>query len=170
MNAITKIGFLVVGGFVVFKVAKAVSAVMVASGMAIKIIPETTTNTEGVKIKTNIVISNPTDSSMILSSPFVQLFHKTENLSQNQVSSKEFEILPFSTTKVPIELKLTWQQIKDLLSTVNVSFPSSYTNFDKIVWLYDNYKYIINKMKLEIKYSTYANGINYEDSQILEIK
>ncbi len=170
MNIITKIGFFAVGGFVVFKVAKAVSAAMVASGMAIRISPETKVDTQGVKIKTNIIISNPTDSSMVLSSPFVQLFHRTESLSQNQVSSKEFEIRPFSTTKVPVNLELSWQQIKDLLSTVNVSFPSSYTNFDKVMWLYENYKDIINKMKLEIKYSTYANGINYEDSQILEIK
>ncbi len=169
MNIFTKIGFLTVSGFIAYKVAKAVSAAMVASGMAINVSPETTANMQGVKIKTNIIISNPTDSSMVLTSPFVQLFHRTENLSQNQVSSKEFEISPFSTTKVPVELELSWQQIKDLLSTINISFPSSYSNLRKILWLYEHYKTIINKMKLEIKYSTYANGINFQDSQILEI-
>jgi len=170
VNVLTKIGFIAIGGFVAYKVAKAVSAAIVASGMAIKVSPETKVDMQGVKIKTNIIISNPTDSSMILTSPFVQLFHRTESLSQNQVSSKEFEILPFSTTELPVKLELTWQQIKDLLTTINVSFPNSYSNFGKILWLYENYKDIINKMKLEIKYSTYANGINYQDSQILEIK
>lgn len=169
MNIFAKIGFLTVGGFIAYKVANAVSAAMVANGMAINVSPETTANMQGVKIKTNIIISNPTDSSMVLTSPFVQLFHRTENLSQNQVSSKEFEISPFSTTKVPVELELSWQQIKDLLSTINISFPSSYSNLRKILWLYEHYKTIINKMKLEIKYSTYANGINFQDSQILEI-
>jgi len=170
VNILTKIGFIAIGGFAAYKVAKAISAAMVASGMAIKVSPETKVDMQGVKIKTNIIISNPTDSSMILTSPFVQLLHKTESLSSNEATSKEFEIRPFSTTRIPVKLELTWQQVKDLLSTVNVSFPSSYGNFDKVMWLYENYKDIINKMKLEIKYSTYANGINYEDSQILEIK
>jgi len=164
-----KIGFLIFGGFVSYKAAKLISAAMVALGMSIEIIPETKGDMQGVQLTTNIDISNPTDSSMILTSPFVQLFHKDENLVSNDVSNKKFEIKPFTKTRLPVVLKLSWQQIQELLSTININFPSSYTNFQKIMWMYNNYKLIINKLGLVANYSTYANGVNVKGTQKIKI-
>ncbi len=169
MNTALKIGLLAAGSFLSLKIAKVVSAAMVAMGMAIKINPETKVDMQGVQLTTNIDISNPTDSSMILTSPFVQLFHKDENLVSNEVSSKQFEIKPFSQTRLPIVLKLSWSQIQGLLDSININFPTTYTNLQKAMWMYDNYKLIINKLGLNVKYSTYANGISYKDSQTIKI-
>ncbi len=169
MNTALKIGLLVVGGFASYKITKVVSAAMVAMGMAIKVNPETKVDMQGIQLTTNIDISNSTDSSMVLTSPFVQLFHKDENLISNEVSSKEFEIKPFSKTRLPIVLKLSWQQVQSLLESVNISFPNNYTSFQKIMWMYNNYKQLINKLGLKVNYSTYANGINYKDSQTIKI-
>ena len=169
MSSIVKIGLLLAGAYASYKVTKMVSAGMVAMGMIIKITPETEVDIQGLTLITNIDISNPTDSSMILSSPLVQLFHKGENIASNEVSNKEFHIKAFSKTRLPIVLKLSWEQIKDLLISINFSFPESYSNFKKILWIYRNYAQLINKLGLVVKYSTYANGINYKDSQTIEI-
>lgn len=169
MNTALKIGLAIGGIFLTYKVGKVVSAAMVAMGMAIEINPETKVDMTGILLTTNIDISNPTDSSMLLSSPFVQLFHDKVNLANNKVSSKQFEIKPFTKTRLPIKLKLTWEQIKDLLDTIDVNFPSSYTNFQRIMWMYNNYKQVLNKLGLVVRYSTYANGINYKDEQTIKI-
>ncbi len=169
MKTALKIGFLVITGFVSYKAAKLVSAAMVALGMSIEIIPETKVDMEGVQLTTNIDISNPTDSSMILTSPFVQLFHRDKNLVSNDVSNKKFEIKPFTKTRLPVVLKLSWQQILELLDTINIIFPSSYTNIQKVLWMYNNYKLIINKLGLVVNYSTYTGGVNYKDSKKIKI-
>jgi len=169
LNTALKIGLAIGGVFLTYKVGKVVSAAMVAMGMAIEINPETKVDMSGVQLTTNIDISNPTDNSMILTSPFVQLFHNNVSLVNNKVSSKKFEIKPFSKTRLPIKLQLTWSQIKDLLDSIDVNFPSSYSNIQRIMWMYNNYKEVINKLGLVVKYSTYANGINYKDSQVISI-
>ncbi len=169
MNTAVKIGIIALGGFVAYKVVKVVSAAMVAMGMAIKINPETKVSMKGVQITTNIDISNPTDSSMELTSPFVQLFHSGENIVNNEVSNKKFKIEPFSKTRLPIILDLTWEQIANLLEDIQVKFPKSYNNFQKAMWMYENYKQVINKLGLVVKYSTYANGVNVNDSQKITI-
>ncbi len=169
MKTALKIGFLIVGVFASYKVSKVVSATMVAMGMVIKISLETKVSMQGVQLTTNIDISNPTESSMILTSPFVQLFHKGENLVSNEVSSKKFEIKPFTKTRLPIVLNLSWQQIQGLLDSVNISFPNNYSSIQKVLWMYNNYKQIINKLGLKVNYSTYANGINHKGSQTIKI-
>ena len=169
MNTALKIGLAIGGIFITYKVGKVVSAAMVAMGMAIEINPETKVDMNGVQLTTNIDISNPTDSSMILTSPFVQLFHDKVNLASNKVSSKQFEIKPFTKTRLPIKLSLTWEQISDLLETINFTFPDEYSKFRRILWMYNNYKQVLNKLGLVVKYSTYANGISYKDEQTIKI-
>jgi len=169
LNAAIKIGILVVGGLVSYKITKVISAAMVAMGMAIEINPQTKVDMQGVQLTTNIDISNPTDSSMVLTSPFVQLLYKDETLTSNEVSSKKFEIKPFTKTRMPIVLKLSWQQVQELLDNVHINFPVNYTNVQKIMWMYNNYEQLINKLGLVVNYSTYANGINYTDLQKINI-
>ncbi len=169
MESIVKIGLLIVGGLVSYKITKVVSAAMVAMGMVIEVNPDTKVDMQGIQLTTNIDISNPTESSMVLTSPFVQLFHKEEKLVSNEVSSEKFEIKPFSKTRLPIVLKLSWEQIQSLLGTVNISFPNNYSNIQKVLWMIDNYKNIINKLGLKVNYSTYANGVNYKDSQTIKL-
>ncbi|RLD59901.1 MAG: hypothetical protein DRJ01_10670 [Bacteroidetes bacterium] len=164
-----KFGLLAAGSFLSYKIAKVVSAAMVAAGMSIDINPQTKVDMQGVQLTTNIDITNPTDSSMELTSPFVQLFHNDENIAKNEVSKDKFEIKPFSKTRLPIVLNLSWSQIQSLLDSINISFPTTYTNLQKALWMYDNYKLIINKLGLNVKYSTYANGISYKDSQTIKI-
>ena len=164
-----KLGLLVAGSFISYKIAKVVSAAMVAAGMSIDINPQTKVDMQGVQLTTNIDITNPTDSSMELTSPFVQLFHNDENIASNEVSKDKFKIKPFSKNRLPIVLNLSWGQIQDLLDSIHISFPTTYTNLQKVMWMYDNYKLIINKLGLNVKYSTYANGISYKDSQTIKI-
>lgn len=169
MNIILKIGLLVAGGFASYKIAKVASATMVAMGMIIDIKPETKVDMQGIKLLTNIDITNPTDSSMTLTSPFVQLFHKGTMLAKNEVSSQQFEIKPFSKTRLPILMQLSWEQVQGLLEAVEIKIPNDYTTLQRITWMYDNYTQLINKLGLEVNYSTYANGVQYKDSQKIKI-
>jgi len=169
MNFLAKLGLFGLGAFALYKGVKATSAIMVANGMAINITPEIGVTGNGIKITTNIGISNPTDSSMSLTMPFVQLLHKSNLLSKNSVSSNTIEIKPFSDKNIPIDLYLTWTQITDLLDTLNITFPNNYNFIDKIAWIQRDYKKILNALGLVVKYSTYANGFNYSDQTTINI-
>ena len=169
MNPAVKIGLLVAGGFASYKIAKVVSAAMVAMGMVIDIIPETKVDMQGIRFLTNIDITNPTDSSMTFTSPFVQLLHQGIKLTNNEVSSQQFEIKPLSKTRLPINLQLSWEQIQSLLDTVNIKFPNGYSNLQQMMWMYNNYTQLINKLGLEVNYSTYANGILYKDTEKIKL-
>lgn len=163
MNKLAKIGLATLGLVLLFKGAKASSAIMVAQGMAIRIIPEIKVIEGGLQITANLNISNPTDSSMVLTSPFVQLLHRGNLLSKNMASGNQIEIQPFSENNIPIKLKLTWEQMNNLLDKVNIKYPASYSNLQRLTWLYDNYKEVLNALGLNIQYSTYANGFKYQD-------
>lgn len=169
MNKLAKIGLATLGLILLFKGAKATSAIMVANGMSIKVVPEIKVVEDGLMITSNLNISNPTDSSMILTMPFVQLLHQGNLLSKNMVSGNTVEIKPFSENNIPIKLKLNWQQITSLMKKVNIQYPSSYTDLQKTLWLYEHYAEVINALGLNIQYSTYANGFNYQAKQRLTL-
>ena len=169
MNLFAKIGLLTIGIIALYKGVKATSAIMVANGMTIRITPETTVSLKGVMITTNIGISNPTDNSMSLTMPFVQLLHKGKLLSKNIATNKVFNIAPFSENNIPIDLKLSWEQVISMLGTINIKFKGGYSNFEKSMWLYDNYTTVLNALGLVVKYSTYANGFNYSDQTTINV-
>jgi len=169
MNILAKIGMITLGALALYKGIKATSAIIVANGMAINITPEIKFTGTGIKITTNIGISNPTDSSMSLTMPFVQLLHKGNLLSKNVVSGNTIEIKPFSEKNIPIDLYLTWTQITELLDTLNITFDKDFNFIEKINWFQTDYKTILNALGLDIKYSTYANGFNYTDQLRLNL-
>jgi len=169
MNFFAKVGLLTIGALALYKGVKASSAIMVANGMVINIIPEIKMSSSGLIIITNLNISNPTESRMELTTPFVKLLHKSKLLSKNAVTSKTIEILPFSENNIPIKLNLSWGQITSLLSTINIEFPDGYSDFEKSMWLYDNYVKVLNALGLTVKYSTYANGFKYADQTTINV-
>ena len=169
MNILAKIGLATLGALALYKGVKATSAIIVANGMAINITPEIGLTGNGIKITTNIGISNPTDSSMSLTMPFVQLLHKGNLLSKNSVSSSTIEIEPFSDKNIPIDLHLTWTQITALLDTLDITFDKNFNFIEKIAWIQNDYTEILNALDLVVKYSTYANGFNYTDQTTIKI-
>ena len=137
---------------IVFGGALAIKTVLSTAhvGDKVQILPENLkvnfTWKDGITVKTDLRLQNPTKDSVKLTQPFVKLMNGDSLLASNTITS--------STTKLD---KLSEAVIKDL--TFNVSLLQLGVNASKIVSNIAQGEKILKGYDLKLEYSLYANGI-----------
>lgn len=123
----------------------------------------------GIEIRTEVQLQNPTNGSLKITQPYIQILSNGSVVSATAVSNKEFTIKPLSQLNIDtVSLKIDWTTILSRLAALKYGIPKELTVLQKIAWLVTNYNQIINKLNLSMKYTTYANGLFY--SEIEKIK
>ena len=122
----------------------------------------------GIEIRLEVELQNPTSGSLEITQPFIQLLSSDSIISSTVVSSKKFILKPLSKiTLDTISFIITWPTILSRLSVMNSEIPNGYNLIQKVSWIISNYKQIVTKLKLAVKYSTDVNGLYYSDIQKL---
>ena len=174
MNIWTKLGLTAAILFGSSKIFAAKSALKVGNSLKVNIkdaaINKVIANpfNGGIELKIIVELHNPTDDSIVLTQPYTQLLSDDLIISSTERSNKQFKLNAFSKiTLDPILFVLTWPTIIAQLSRVNAGIPREYSVFQKVSYLISNYKAIVAKLRLGVKYTTEVNGLYYSDIQNL---
>ncbi len=176
MNLLGKIGLTTLALLGGSKLFAAVKAFKVSEELNINIISPRIHKLDinpfsgGMEIRADVELQNPTNGSMTISQPFVQLYSQKSILASSDISKKDFVLKPFSKVQLDtLKFNLDWSTIFKRLFTLNSNMPKQMSLAQKIQWILKNYKQVAGQLDLAIKYSTYANGLYYSDTQKIEI-
>ena len=129
-------------------------------GDKVQVLPENPTLKfswkDGLTIKTDIRLQNPTKTTVSLTQPFVKLLNGDTLLASNTLKS--------NTTKLAKESEAV---IKDL--TFNVSLLQLGVNAGKMITNVAAGEKILKGYDLKLEYSLYANGIPVTSSQPIKV-
>lgn len=172
MNVIVKVALAAGAVFGISKLIDAVKAKNVTDEMNINIINprvhkvDPNPLTGGLEIRTEIQLQNPTKGKLQITQPFIQVLHKGSPVVSSTVQNKQYTIQPLSELMLDtVTLKIGWTTIFSLITSTDYGLPADYTLWKKITWFVANYKTVLAKMGLVMKYSTYANGLFYTKSE-----
>ena len=124
----------------------------------------------GVEIRTGVQLQNPTTGQMKITQPFLQLLSGNTVLSSTKVNGKEFTIKPLSQLNLDtVSFKLDWTTLIGNLASIDYQMPTGMNFLKKVTWLIGNYKQIISKLDLAVKYTTYANGLLFSETKEINV-
>lgn len=176
MNTIVKIGLAIGAVFGISKLIDAVKAKNVTDEMNINIVNprvhkiDPNPLTGGLEIRTEIQLQNPTKGKLQITQPFVQILHKGSPVVSSTVQNKQYTVQPLSELMLEtMSLKIGWTTIFSIIASTDYGIPADYTILNKITWFLSNYNNALAKMGLVLKYSTYANGLFYTESEKIGI-
>jgi hypothetical protein len=162
-------GVIVFGGS---KLASAATAFKVSNEMTVKLLNprvhklDPNPLTGGLELRTEVELSNPTKGTMRITQPHIQILSHGNVISSSKVSKASFLLKPFSTVKInTISLKLDWTNIINTIAFQEYGIPTEGKFMQKVTFVLKNYKTIIDKMGLAFRYTTYANGNFYTETQ-----
>ncbi|MBU0487427.1 MAG: hypothetical protein KKD31_05690 [Bacteroidetes bacterium] len=122
--------------------------------------------TGGIEIRTQVQLQNPTKGKLAITQPFVQILHKGSSIVSSSVQNKQYTVQPLSElTLDTISMKIGWMKLIELITSAEYGVPKEYSLLNKVTWFIANYKTVLAKMKLDMKYSTYANGLFYTKTE-----
>lgn len=172
MNLLLKIGFAVGAIFGGSKLISAINAKNVSDEMNINIINpriqkiDKNPLTGGIEIQTEVQLQNPTKGKLQITQPFIQILANSSPIISTKVESKQYTIQALSElTLDTISIKISWTTLFKLITSTDYGFPENFNTLDKILWFISNYKQVIEKMNLSVKYTTYANGLYYTETK-----
>lgn len=172
MNIWGKIGILTVALLGGSKLMAATRAKKVSDEMNIKLINprihKISTNplTGGVEIRTDVLLQNPTNTSLQLTQPYVQIISNGKVIASSAVNKKLLQLSPMSDMQLDtISITLDWNTLISKIASLNYNFPQNLNFIQKIGYLIKNYQTIISQLELAIRYTTYANGLFYSQTQ-----
>jgi len=120
----------------------------------------------GIEIRTEVQLQNPTNGSMQITQPYLQILSHDSVISSTEVSKKQFTIKPLSQIKLDtVSFKLDWTTIISRLAALDYGVPKDLSLLKKAGWIIANYKQIVSKLNLSVKYSTHANGLFFSDTK-----
>ena len=170
MNIYAKIGLALIAFIGGSKLLSAQQALAVGNDLNVNIINPRLgkVSFSDIEVIVDVQLQNPTQGKLHITQPFVQLFSHSTKLSSTLVSNKSFTLKPLSqTTLDPFIFKLEFTTILDQLEKLNYNIPKEYNFIKKAAWLVSNKNYLLNQMKLSVKYTTQVNGLQYSDTQYL---
>ena len=157
------------------KIASAATAFKVSNEMSVKLFKprvhklDPNPLTGGLELRTEVQLQNPTKNSMKITQPFVQILSHGEVISSTAVSKKEFTLKPMSQISLStISLKLDWMTLVNVIAFQDYGIPKEVKLLQKVSFIVKNYKTIVAKMGLAFRYSTYANGNFYTETQNIQ--
>lgn len=116
----------------------------------------------GIELRMEVQLQNPTNGSMEITQPYMQLISSGVVLSSTKTSSKKFRLKPMSQlTLDTISFKLSWTTIISQLTAINYNMPENQSLLQKASWIVSNHRQILNQLNLAVQYKTYANGLFY---------
>jgi LEA14-like dessication related protein len=170
MNIYAKIGLALIAFIGGSKLLSAQRALAVGNDLNVNIINPRLGKISftDMEVIVDVQLQNPTQGKLHITQPFVQLFSNETRLSSTLVSNKSFTLKPLSqTTLDPFIFKLEFTAILDQLEKLNYNIPQNYNFIKKAAWLVSNKNYLLNQMKLMVKYTTQVNGLQYSNTEHL---
>ncbi len=120
----------------------------------------------GIEVRTEVQLQNPTNGRLQITQPYLQILSHGKVMSATNVNGKQFTLKPLSQLKLDtVSFKLEWATILTQLAAMDYGIPVEYSLIKKIGWLITNYKQIVSKLDLAVRYSLYANGLFFSDTQ-----
>jgi hypothetical protein len=165
MNTLAKVGLGLLAAFGIYKGYKAFSTKKMSEKLNVEVVNPRVHDVkfDGIVLRTDVRLQNPTKGQMTLTQPYVKLFSTGEMIASSKVENKQFVIKPMSEIMLdPISIKVDWTEVLKLLMRVKFEWPDKSTLLQKITYLMSNYEKILGKLNLSIQYSTYANGFYFE--------
>jgi hypothetical protein len=170
MNAVGKVFIAGLGIFGITKLFSAVNAYNVTEELVINILNPRIVKADknpfsgGLTVGFELQLQNPTKGSMKVTQPYMQVLSEKTVIAQSPVSQKEYTIKPLSElTLDTIRFKLGWLTIINTIIFKKYGIPADLTLIQKVSWVITNYKEMINKLDLSVRYTNYANGLFYAD-------
>jgi hypothetical protein len=168
-----KVGKVVIAGLGIFGISKLFSAVQaynVTEEMSINILNPRIIKADpnpisgGLEVGFELQLQNPTKGSLRVTQPYMQILSGKSVIAQSPVSQKEYTVKSLSElTLDTIKFKLGWLTIVSTLISKKYGIPTDLTLIQKVSWIINNYKSVVNTLDLSIRYTSYANGLFYED-------
>jgi len=170
MNIYAKIGLALLAIVGSSKLLSAQRALSVGNDLNVKILSSRLgkVSLTDIEVIIDVQLQNPTQGKLHITQPFVQLYSENTKLASTLVSNKAFSLKPLSQLRLdPFIFKLEFTTILDQLSKLNYNIPSEYNFFQRAAWLINNKNYLLNQMKLAVKYTTQVNGLQYSNTEFL---
>ena len=119
-------------------------------------------NLSFLEIRFEIVINNPSASSLELIHPAINVYSENTLITSSPTSGKKYIIKAKTTTQLEtISFKIGWQKLSDLLLKKNTQGKLNISN------ILTNPTTVVNSLKLSAKYTTEVNGLPYSQTQFL---
>ncbi len=122
---------------------------------------------DGIEMRANVQVQNPTNTKVTFIQPFVRLLAKGSTIASSDVSDKSFELNPMSQVDLQeISIKLQLLTLLSFLIQVNFQFPATADSLiKKVIYIGSQIKTIAKSSNLQLSYSTVANGFTYESTE-----
>lgn len=113
-----------------------------------------------VEAATDVKLKNPSNYSLEITQPFVKILQNGKLLTSNKAENAIIKIAALSESNVnTILFKIKYTQIISMLSSIKFTYPEgTNTLLKKASHIMNNPQDILQKLGLELEYSTYANG------------